>query len=160
MAAIELKVNGEQRQLDVDPRMPLLEALRDELGLKGPKFGCGLGECGACTVLADGKPVRACLLPAVSFAGRELLTLEGLGTPEAPHVLQQAFIEEQAAQCGYCIPGMVMTARALLERVSDPSDAQIRQGLAANFCGCGTHYRILRAVKRAAVLLRDGQAPA
>lgn len=160
MAAIELKVNGEQRQLDVDPRMPLLEALRDELGLKGPKFGCGLGECGACTVLADGKPVRACLLPAVSFAGRELLTLEGLGTPEAPHALQQAFIEEQAAQCGYCIPGMVMTARALLERVPDPSDAQIRQALAANFCGCGTHYRILRAVKRAAVLLRAGQAPA
>lgn len=160
MAVIELKVNGEPRQLDVDPRMPLLEALRDELGIKGPKFGCGLGECGACTVLADGKPVRACLLPAASFVGREVLTLEGLGTPEAPHVLQQAFIEEQAAQCGYCIPGMVMTAQALLARVADPSDAQIRQALAANFCGCGTHYRILRAIKRAAVLLRDGKASA
>ncbi|MGM3423981.1 (2Fe-2S)-binding protein [Pseudomonas sp. Snoq117.2] len=160
MAVIELKVNGEPRQLDVDPGMPLLEALRDELGLKGPKFGCGLGECGACTVLADGKPVRACLLPAASFVGREVLTLEGLGTPEAPHALQQAFIEEQAAQCGYCIPGMVMTAQALLARVADPSDAQIRQALAANFCGCGTHYRILRAIKRAAVLLRDGKASA
>lgn len=160
MAVIELKVNGEPRQLDVDPGMPLVEALRDELGLKGPKFGCGLGECGACTVLADGKPVRACLLPAASFVGREVLTLEGLGTPEAPHALQQAFIEEQAAQCGYCIPGMVMTAQALLARVADPSDAQIRQALAANFCGCGTHYRILRAIKRAAVLLRDGKASA
>lgn len=160
MAVIELKVNGEPRQLDVDPGMPLLEALRDELGLKGPKFGCGLGECGACTVLADGKPVRACLLPAASFVGCEVLTLEGLGTPEAPHALQQAFIEEQAAQCGYCIPGMVMTAQALLARVADPSDAQIRQALAANFCGCGTHYRILRAIKRAAVLLRDGKASA
>lgn len=160
MAVIELKVNGELRQLDVDPRMPLLDALRDELGLKGPKFGCGLGECGACTVLADGKPVRACLLPATSFADRDVLTLEGLGTPETPHALQRAFIEEQAAQCGYCIPGMVMTAQALLARVPDPSDAQIRQALAANFCGCGTHYRILRAVKRAAVILRDGKAPA
>ena len=160
MAVIELKVNGELRQLDVDPRMPLLDALRDELGLKGPKFGCGLGECGACTVMADGKPVRACLLPATSFADRDVLTLEGLGTPETPHALQRAFIEEQAAQCGYCIPGMVMTAQALLARVPDPSDAQIRQALTANFCGCGTHYRILRAVKRAAVILRDGKAPA
>jgi nicotinate dehydrogenase subunit A len=160
VAVIELKVNGELRQLDVDPRMPLLDALRDELGLKGPKFGCGLGECGACTVLADGKPVRACLLPATSFADRDVLTLEGLGTPETPHALQRAFIEEQAAQCGYCIPGMAMTAQALLARVPDPSDAQIRQALAANFCGCGTHYRILRAVKRAAVILRDGKAPA
>lgn len=148
--ALSLHVNGQVHPVSADPDTPLLYVLRNELGLKGPKFGCGLGECGACTVLVEGSPVRSCVLPVASFAEREVTTLEGLGNADNPHPLQQAFIDEQAAQCAYCIPGMIMSAQALLARVPEPSEAQIRQALMANLCGCGTHVRILRAVQRAA----------
>lgn len=148
--ALSLHVNGQVHPVSADADTPLLYVLRNELGLKGPKFGCGLGECGACTVLVEGSPVRSCVLPVASFAEREVTTLEGLGNADNPHPLQQAFIDEQAAQCAYCIPGMIMSAQALLARVPEPSDAQIRQALMANLCGCGTHVRILRAVQRAA----------
>lgn len=129
---------------------PLLYVLRNDLGLNGPKFGCGLGQCGSCTVLLDGTPVRSCVTPLSAAVGREVTTLEGLGTPDQPHPLQQAFLEEQAAQCGYCISGMIMTAAGLLKRVPKPTDLQIREALSGNLCRCGTHVRILRAVKRAA----------
>ncbi|MBA1272590.1 (2Fe-2S)-binding protein [Stutzerimonas azotifigens] len=148
--ALSLHVNGQAHPVSADPDTPLLYVLRNELGLKGPKFGCGLGECGACTVLVEGSPVRSCVLPVASFAERVVTTLEGLGDADNPHPLQQAFIDEQAAQCAYCIPGMIMSAQALLSRVPEPSEAQIRQALMANLCGCGTHVRILRAVQRAA----------
>ncbi|TLX59579.1 (2Fe-2S)-binding protein [Stutzerimonas nosocomialis] len=148
--ALSLHVNGQVHPVSADADTPLLYVLRNELGLKGPKFGCGLGECGACTVLVEGSPVRSCVLPVASFAEREVTTLEGLGNADNPHPLQQAFIDEQAAQCAYCIPGMIMSAQALLARVPEPSEAQIRQALMANLCGCGTHVRILRAVQRAA----------
>ena len=145
-----LRVNGRSHTVRVDdPEMPLLYALRNNLDLHGPRFGCGLGQCGACTVHLDGKPVRSCTLPISQAAGKNVLTLEGLGTPEKPHPLQQAFIEEQAVQCGYCINGMIMQAKALLDQNRKPSEAQIRQALAGNLCRCGTHVRIVRAVKRA-----------
>jgi nicotinate dehydrogenase subunit A len=150
---IKLVVNGKARNIAVDdPEMPLLYALRNDLGLHGPRFGCGLAQCGACTVHIDGKAVRSCSVPVSSVAGRKLTTLEGLGTAAAPHALQKAFIEEQAVQCGYCINGMIMEAAALLAANPKPSDAQIRAALANNLCRCGTHVRILRAVKRAAGL--------
>jgi nicotinate dehydrogenase subunit A len=133
-----------------DPEMPLLYALRDDLGLHGPRFGCGLGQCGACTVHLDGRAVRSCVTPISSVGKKKIVTLEGLGTLEKLHPVQKAFIEEQAAQCGYCINGMIMEAAAFLASNKGPSEAQIKQALARNLCRCGTHLRIVRAVKRAA----------
>jgi len=129
--------------------MPLLYALRENLGLHGPRFGCGLGQCGACTVHVDGKAARSCVLPLASVAGKKIVTLEGLGTPAKPHPLQKAFIDEQAVQCGYCINGMIMQAAALLQTNRKPSEQEIKAALADNLCRCGTHLRIVRAVKRA-----------
>jgi nicotinate dehydrogenase subunit A len=146
-----LHVNGQTTQISVDdPNMPLLYALRNDLGLHGPRFGCGLGQCGACTVHIDGNAVRSCITPLSSVGNRDVVTLEGLGTPEKPHPMQQAFIDEQAVQCGYCINGMIMEAAAFLAKTRNPSEQQIREVLASNLCRCGTHLRILRAVKRAA----------
>jgi nicotinate dehydrogenase subunit A len=153
---ITLLVNGLSHRLDVEADTPLLYALRDDLALHGPKFGCGLSQCGACTVLVEGKAVRSCVTPVSRVAGRPVTTLEGLGSIDKPHPVQQAFIDEQAAQCGYCINGMVMTAAALLAATPKPTDAQIRQALANNLCRCGTHQRILGAVKRAAAAMRKG----
>jgi nicotinate dehydrogenase subunit A len=153
---ITLLVNGRSHRLDVEADTPLLYALRDDLALHGPKFGCGLSQCGACTVLVEGKAVRSCVTPVSRVAGRPVTTLEGLGSIDKPHPVQQAFIDEQAAQCGYCINGMVMTAAALLAATPKPTDAQIRQALANNLCRCGTHQRILGAVKRAAAAMRKG----
>jgi nicotinate dehydrogenase subunit A len=150
MARLSLQVNGAARAVNVDPGDRLLYVLRNHLELNGPKFGCGLAECGACTVIMDGKAIRSCVTSVSAAVGREITTLEGLGTPEKSHPLQQAFIEEQAAQCAYCINGMIMTAKALLDENPHPSDDEIKQALASNLCGCGTHVRILRAVKRAA----------
>jgi nicotinate dehydrogenase subunit A len=147
---LTLDVNGKRSTIDVDdPRMPLLYALRDDLGLHGPRFGCGLGQCGACTVHVDGKAVRSCMTPVASVAGKHVVTLEGLGAPSRPHPLQLAFIEEQAVQCGYCINGMIMQAAALLQTNRNPSDDEIKAALAGNLCRCGTHLRIVRAIKRA-----------
>ncbi len=149
--SIKLNVNGRSVGVAVDdPDMPLLYALRDGLRLRGPRFGCGLGQCGACTVLIDGKAVRSCITPVSSVGNRKIVTLEGLGTPEKPHPIQKAFIDEQAVQCGYCINGMIMEAKAFLDRNRNPSETQIKQALANNLCRCGTHLRIVRAVKRAA----------
>ena len=149
--SIEVTINRQLVHLTVDDlNMPVLYALRDELGLRGPRFGCGLGQCGACTVHIDGEAARSCIVPVSSVEGREILTLEGLGTPENLHPLQRAFIEEQAVQCGYCLNGMIMQSAALLTKNPRPTDVQIREALAENLCRCGTHARILRAVKRAA----------
>jgi nicotinate dehydrogenase subunit A len=147
---LALNVNGKPARVDVDdPQMPLLYALRDNLGLHGPRFGCGLAQCGACTVHVDGAAVRSCVVPVGSVTGKKIVTLEGLGTAAKPHPLQRAFVEEQAVQCGYCINGMIMQAAALLRTNSKPSEEQIRAALAENLCRCGTHLRIIRAVKRA-----------
>jgi nicotinate dehydrogenase subunit A len=149
--AIPLHVNGQATRVTVDdPNMPLLYALRDNLGLHGPRFGCGLGQCGSCTVHLDGRPVRSCVTPLSVVGKKKIVTLEGLGTVDKLHPVQKAFIEEQAAQCGYCISGMIMEAAAFLATNKSPSDAQIKQALARNLCRCGTHLRIVRAVKRAA----------
>ncbi len=134
----------------MDEAAPLLYVLRNDLGLNGPRFGCGLGQCGACSVLIDGNVVRSCLIPAAGLGNARVTTLEGLGTPDSPHPLQAAFVAEQAAQCGYCSNGMILAAAALLERNPTPSDAEIRAALDGNLCRCGTHTRILRAVRRAA----------
>ncbi len=150
MAETTIQVNGQEHQVDAEPDSPLLYILRDQLALNGPKFGCGLTQCGACTVLVDGQPTRSCMTPVSAVEGSEVVTLEGLGTLDDPHPLQQAFIDEQAAQCGYCINGMVMTAKALLDRNPTPSEEDIRNALAANLCRCGTHVRIVRAILRAA----------
>jgi len=151
MANVTLRVNGRSQTIDADdPNMPLLYALRDHLELHGPKFGCGLGQCGACTVIVDGNAVRSCQTPVSQVQGREITTLEGLGSPEQMHKVQAAFVAEQAAQCGYCTNGMIMSATALLTRTPKPTEAQARQALAGNLCRCGTHVRILRAVMRAA----------
>ena len=151
MAKLTLNVNGKAVSVSVDdPQMPLLYALRNDLGLHGPHFGCGLAQCGACTVHVDGKPVRSCRYPVSKAAGKKVLTLEGLGSSAKPHPLQKAFIEEQAVQCGYCINGMIMQAKALLDVNKRPSEEEIKQALANNLCRCGTHLRIVRAVKRAA----------
>ncbi|MFT3717850.1 (2Fe-2S)-binding protein [Pseudorhodoferax sp.] len=147
-----LQVNGQARQFDTPPATTLLQLLRNDCGLNGPKYGCGLGQCGACTVLVDGRAARACVIPARGVAGRSVTTLEGLGTRAQPHPVQQAFIDAQAAQCGYCLNGMVMTTCALLARVPDPTPAQIRAELSHNLCRCGTHLEILDAVQRAARL--------
>lgn len=150
---ITLTVNGEPHAVDADPGTPLLYVLREDLGLNGAKFGCGLGQCGSCTVLLDGKAVFSCLLPIAALPGRQIRTVEGLGTADAPGAVQRAFIEEQAAQCGYCIAGMVVRAQALLDANPAPSEAEIRAHMAPNLCRCGTHVRILRAVRRAAAAM-------
>jgi len=150
MPAYSFTVNGGARSVDTpDPDQPLLLVLRNALGLTGAKFGCGLGQCGACTVLIDGVAVRSCLTRVSEAAGRQITTIEGLGTPERPHVVQAAFVEEQAAQCGYCTNGMVMTTAALLSLNPQPTPSQAKDALAGNLCRCGTHQRILRAVMRA-----------
>ena len=145
-----LQVNGRAATVDVDPQTPLLTVLQTDLALAGPKFGCGLGQCGACTVLVDGAAVRACQMPISTVGRRSVTTVEGLGTPGRLHPLQQAFVDTQAAQCGYCISGMLMSAKALLDRNPRPTDAEIRQALAGNLCRCCTHLEILTAVHRAA----------
>jgi aerobic-type carbon monoxide dehydrogenase small subunit (CoxS/CutS family) len=147
---ISFQLNGQAASVDADPDMPLLYALRGDLGLSNPHFGCGLAQCGACTVHVDGAPTRSCVTPVSAVQGAKVTTLAGLGTPEKPHRLQQAFIDEQVPQCGYCLNGWIMTAAALLEQIPHPSDAEIRQGLTGLKCRCGTHLSILRAVKRAA----------
>jgi nicotinate dehydrogenase subunit A len=152
-APLVLNVNGATHRVCAAADTPLLYLLRNDLALNGPKFGCGLGECGACTVLLDGMPTRACVTTAQVAVGREITTLEGLGTRAALHPVQQAFIEEQAAQCGYCLNGMIMTVEALLRRNPNPSDDAIRRELHHNLCRCGTHVEIVRAVQRAAELL-------
>jgi nicotinate dehydrogenase subunit A len=148
--AISLKVNGASHSVPAEPDTPLLYVLRNDLALNGAKFGCGLSQCGACTVLVDGQPVRSCVTPIGTLGSSEITTIEGLGTVQKPHPLQQAFIDEQAAQCGYCINGMLMTAKGLLDRNPHPTETEVRQGLALNLCRCGTHNRIVRAVLRAA----------
>src|SRR5882762_4489249 len=144
-----LMVNGVSHVVTAAPETPLLYVLRNDLGLDGPKFGCGLAQCGACTVIADGRPIRSCVTPVSAAGAKEIVTLEGLGTPERPHPVQQAFIDEQAAQCGYCINGVILTAKAFLDVNPNPTDGQIRQALAGVLCRCGTHLEIIRAVKRA-----------
>jgi nicotinate dehydrogenase subunit A len=148
--AISIKVNGAMHSVPAEPDTPLLYVLRNDLGLNGAKFGCGLAQCGACTVLVDGKPARSCVTPIDTLGQSEITTVEGLGTLERPHPLQAAFMAEQAAQCGYCIAGVIMAAKALLDRNPQPSEAEVRQALADNLCRCGTHNRIVRAVMRAA----------
>ncbi|MGE5524084.1 MAG: (2Fe-2S)-binding protein [Rhodospirillaceae bacterium] len=150
MAKFTLSVNGKTQNVDAESDTPLLYVLRDKLELHGPKFGCGLGQCGACTVMLDGVATRSCVIPVSKVGTRAVTTLEGLGTSAKPHPVQQAFIDEQAAQCGYCINGMVMTSAAFLAKNKNPSDADIKRALAGNLCRCGTHVRIVRAVKRAA----------
>ena len=151
MASVTLRVNARAQTFDVDdPAMPLLYALRDHLELHGPKFGCGLGQCGACAVIVDGQAVRSCQTPVAAVQGKDISTLEGLGSPEAPSKVQAAFIAEQAAQCGYCTNGMIMTATALLQKNPHPTEPEIRTALAGNLCRCGSHVRVLRAIQRAA----------
>jgi nicotinate dehydrogenase subunit A len=155
---MKLNVNGRQHDIDSDPRTPLLYVLRDELKLNAAKFGCGLGQCGACTVLIDGEAVFSCITPVSLLADKKVTTLEGLGTEAELAPIQRAFIEEQAAQCGYCIPGMMMRAQALLQKKPQASDAEIRAALEPNLCRCGTQMRILRAVRRTGVVLTAAQA--
>ena len=148
--AVSLTVNGATRSVPAEPDTPRLYVLRNDFELNGAKFGCGLSQCGACTVLVNGQAVRSCVTPIDSLAGAQITTLEGLGTLDRPHALQRAFIAEQAVQCGYCINGMIMSAKALLDRNPKPSEADVREALAANLCRCGTHNRIVRAILRAA----------
>jgi nicotinate dehydrogenase subunit A len=145
----KLKVNGRNHDVAVPDDAPLLYVLRNDLQLNGPKYGCGVSQCGSCTVLVDGQPVRSCVTPAGSVVGQDIITLEGLGTLAAPSRLQQAFIDEQAAQCGYCLNGMIMSAQALLSRNPKPSEQDVRHALDGNLCRCGVHNRIVRAVMRA-----------
>lgn len=153
--AIKLHVNGTDQAIDSDPDTPLLYVLRNDLKLNGAKFGCGLGQCGACTVMVDGKAVLSCVTPVMLMEGRQVTTVEGLGTIDKPGPMQQAFIEEQAAQCGYCIPGMMMRAQALLQANPQANDQDIRRALEFNLCRCGTHMRILRAIHRARDLMQQ-----
>jgi nicotinate dehydrogenase subunit A len=148
MGAITLRVNGHSHTLDLDPATPLLYALSDDLGLRGPKFGCGLGQCGACTVIVKGQAIRSCVTPVKTVEGAEITTLEGLGTIDKPHPIQQAFIEEQAAQCGFCINGVIMTAKAFVDKNPKASEEQIEQALSGVICRCFTSVRMLRAIKR------------
>jgi len=148
-APTTLQVNGRQATVTAEPDTPLLYILRNDLALNGAKFGCGLGQCGACTVLVDGVPTRSCVTEIGALKGRSITTLEGLGTLAAPHKLQRAFMAEQAAQCGYCIPGMIMEAKALLDRNAEPTEPEIRDALADHLCRCGTHNRIVAALQRA-----------
>jgi nicotinate dehydrogenase subunit A len=147
---ITLRVNGQDRSVTAEPETPLLYVLRNDVGLSGPKFGCGLAQCGACTVIIAGQATRSCSVAVGSIAGREITTLEGIGTEDKPHPLQAAFLAEQAAQCGYCTNGMIMQAKAILDRTPNASDAEIRNGMAGNLCRCGTQARIMKAIKRAA----------
>jgi aerobic-type carbon monoxide dehydrogenase small subunit (CoxS/CutS family) len=156
MASMTLRVNGQARAVDVEPATPLLYVLRNDLELQGPRFGCGLGQCGACTVLVKGAAVRSCVTPVSSVQGAEITTLEGLAVNGKLHPLQQAWIDEQVPACGYCQNGQILTAKALLDRTPNPTDAQIRQGMAATLCRCMTYYRIQAANKRAATTLRAG----
>ena len=149
MAKYTLRVNGKASSVEADADMPLLYALRNDLQLNGPKFGCGLGQCGACTVIVDGNPVRSCQMPTSAVGNRAITTIEGLGNTKKMHKIQQAFVDEQAVQCGYCINGMVMQAAALLAVNKKPTDGEIRDAMAHNLCRCGTHTRILRAIRRA-----------
>ena len=149
MTSYALQINGRRRIFDAEPDTPVLYVLRDTLGITGPKFGCGVAQCGACTVHLDGKAVRSCVLPVGAVGAAKLTTLEGLGSSARPSALQQAFIDEQAVQCGYCINGMVMQAQDLLNRTPRPSEAQIREALAGHLCRCGTQQRIVRAIQRA-----------
>jgi len=155
MARVSLRINGKAHSLDVDRQCPLLYVLRDEVGLNNPRFGCGLGQCGACTVLVNQAPVRSCVLPVAQAVGKEIVTLEGLGTPEHPHPVQQAFIEEQAFQCGYCLNGWVLSAKALLDRHPQPTDAQMKAAFEGLVCRCGSHVQIAEAVRRAAGMKRS-----
>jgi nicotinate dehydrogenase subunit A len=149
-AELTLRVNGADHKLKIDPQTPLLYVLRNDLGLTAAKFGCGLEQCFACAVLADGEAVTSCATAVEAFVGKEITTLEGIGTPERLHRLQEAFLEEEAAQCGYCIPGMIVSAKALLDRTARPSDEEIRAALAPHLCRCGSQPRIVKAVRRAA----------
>ena len=157
--AVNIKVNGAVHSVPAEPDTPLLYVLRNDLGLNGAKFGCGLGQCGTCTVLVDGAPVRSCVMPIGTLGQSEITTLEGIGTVEQPHPLQAAFIEEQAAQCGYCIPGIIMMAKALLDRKQQPSEAEIQLALASNLCRCGTHNRIVRAILKVAQPAGGSEVP-
>src|SRR5436190_12610612 len=157
-AMMTLKVNGRDHRIDADPDTPLLYVLREDLELNAAKFGCGLGQCGACAVIVDGKAVLSCVTPLLLFQGKEVTTLEGLGSIETPAPIQRAFMEEQAAQCGYCIAGMMMQAQALLQRNPKPTDEEIRAAMEPNLCRCGTHMRILRAVHRDAHLMQTADA--
>jgi nicotinate dehydrogenase subunit A len=148
MAAISLKVNGHAHTIDVDPETPLLYVLSDDLQLRGPKFGCGLAQCGACTVLIRGQAMRSCVIPVGAVKQQEVTTLEGLGTPEKPHPIQRAFIDEGAAQCGFCLSGVILTAKALLDENPKASDEQIREAMSNVLCRCFTHTRMMRAIKR------------
>jgi nicotinate dehydrogenase subunit A len=148
--AVSLRVNGRTHALTVEPDTPLLYVLRNDLKLNGPKFGCGRGQCGACTVILDGRAVRSCVTSVSDVRDGEIVTLEGLGSRDNPHPVQRAFIEEQAAQCGYCLNGMIMQAKAFLDQIAKPSEAEIKAALAANLCRCGSHAQIVRAVQRVA----------
>jgi len=150
MAMISLKVNGKSHVVDTDPSTPLLYVLRNDLGLHGPRFGCGLGQCGACTVVLGAESTRSCRVPVTEAQGRDILTLEGLGSVAHPHPLQKAFVEEQAAQCGYCMNGMIMVSKVLLDKKPHPTVGEIKQALNNNLCRCGSHLRVIRAVQRAA----------
>lgn len=150
MSTITLKVNGRTHNLDLDPATPLLYALSDDLELRGPKFGCGLGQCGACTVIVKGQAIRSCITPVRSVTGAEITTLEGIGSTDKPHPLQRAFIEEQAAQCGFCVSGVIMTAKAFLDKNPKATEEQIEQALSGVLCRCFTNVRLLRAIHRAA----------
>jgi nicotinate dehydrogenase subunit A len=151
-----LNVNGQMHIVDVDPECPLLYVLRDDLAFNNPRFGCGLGQCGACTVIVNGQAVRSCVLPVAAAVGKEIVTLEGLGARGNPHPVQTAFIEEQAIQCGYCLNGWVMTAKALLDKNPHPTDAQMRSAFESLVCRCGSHVRIFAAVRRAAAEMQRG----
>ena len=151
---MNITVNGKTHSVDIDPSTPLLYVLSDDLALRGPKFGCGLGQCGCCTVLVKGRPVRSCITPVSSVAGSEITTLEGLGTIERPHPIQKAFVDEQAMQCGFCLSGVMLTAKAALDANPKASDAQLRQALATVLCRCGTHTRMFKAIRRYAQEVR------
>jgi nicotinate dehydrogenase subunit A len=156
---ITLKVNGGEHGVDVDPQTPLLFVLNDELGLRGPRFGCGLGQCGACTVMLHGQAVRSCVMPVSAVGQAEVTTLEGLGTPEKPHPIQLAFIEEGAAQCGYCLSGVILTAKSVLDRNPEANDQEIREALSGVLCRCFTHVRMLRAIRKYAEAKRHDSVP-
>ena len=149
MSLITLTVNGQSQSLDLDPTTPLLYVLSDDLGLRGPKFGCGLGQCGACTVLVEGNTMRSCVHPVSELENKSITTLEGLGTPDKPHAIQKAFIDEQAAQCGYCLSGVILTAKVFLDKNPEATEKQIEEGMARVLCRCFTHTRMLRAIGRA-----------
>jgi aerobic-type carbon monoxide dehydrogenase small subunit (CoxS/CutS family) len=148
MSAITLRVNGRAHTVDVDPATPLLYVLSDDLAMRGPKFGCGLGQCGACTAIVGGRAVRTCVTPVNTIVGAEITTLEGLGTPERPHAIQKAFIDEQAAQCGFCLSGVILTAKAVLDRNPKATDAELQEATSTVLCRCFAHARMWRAIKR------------